>query len=579
MNNFFNPDDWMPSEEQHPNSNNLQSDTYTQVELAIEALEQRRLDITAGYARWRDLGFALSELGESGREYFHRISRMNPGYDAKECELQYTHCLRSKGSGISLGSFFHYVREAGIPLGKSSAPSSKEQLQEQDLPYQELEEENKPNSTPTFPEEIYENLPSFPRNVIAKADSPQERDILLLGLLTVTSACLGNFFGYYLKHLVFPNLYFFLTGRASAGKGNLKYCRAVVYPIHWQMREQSKVRKKLYDQELSLYNESKQKGEKPEEPKEKMLFLPANSSSTGFLQLLSDNDGRGLIYETEGDTLTFIFKADYGNYSDGFRKAFHHEPISYFRRTDKEHVEIEKPCVSTLLSGTPKQILSLVKDAENGLFSRFLYYHLDMPPIWKDTFTDDGEDLEDYYKNLGSKFFNFWEDLQELGRIQVMLTDDQKADFFENFNETLVKYLVLLGEDYEATVKRMGLVAFRIMMLLTAFRLMEWKEGRQQKVQVADSDYRTAMIIVRILLKHGAHIFSKLPLEKEIVTRPLPKKVLLEMLGAEFRSNEFNAAASKLKISQRTVERYVAEYIRSGLVQRLSRGEYRKRVP
>src|SRR5690554_8197541 len=86
-----------------------------------------------------------------------------------------------------------------------------------------------------------------------------------------------------------------------------------------------------------------------------MLFIPANNSSTGAYQLLGDSDGRGLIFETEGDTLAHAFKSDYGNYSDGFRKAFHHETISYYRRTDREFVDIESPCLSTVLSGTPKQ--------------------------------------------------------------------------------------------------------------------------------------------------------------------------------------------------------------------------------
>jgi hypothetical protein len=42
------------------------------------------------------------------------------------------------------------------------------------------------------------------------------------------------------------------------------------------------------------------------------------------------------MFETEGDTLAQTFKSEHGNYSDGFRKAFHHEKISYLRRKDRE---------------------------------------------------------------------------------------------------------------------------------------------------------------------------------------------------------------------------------------------------
>jgi len=96
---------------------------------------------------------------------------------------------------------------------------------------------------------------------------------------------------------------------------------------------------------------------------------------------LGDSDKRGLIFETEGDTLAKAFKSDYGDFSDGFRNAFQHEPISYYRRTDKEYVEIDRPCLSALLSGTPKQITTLIPNAENGLFSRFMFYVMNMKLI------------------------------------------------------------------------------------------------------------------------------------------------------------------------------------------------------
>src|SRR5690606_26699081 len=117
----------------------------------------------------------------------------------------------------------------------------------------------------------------------------------------------------------------------------------LVNPVHKQKREQSKTLKQQHQVEMATYNMNKGKSEtmeKPSKPPERMLFIPANNSVTGVYQLISDNEGRGLIFETEGDTLAQAFKSDYGNYSDGFRKAFHHETISYYRRTDREYVDI-----------------------------------------------------------------------------------------------------------------------------------------------------------------------------------------------------------------------------------------------
>lgn len=83
------------------------------------------------------------------------------------------------------------------------------------------------------------------------------------------------------------------------------------------------------------------------------LIIPANSSASAFINTLSDNDGVGLMFETEGDTLTQTLKSDYGNYSDTLRKAFHHEPVSLCRRKDREFIELDCPKLSVVLDGTP----------------------------------------------------------------------------------------------------------------------------------------------------------------------------------------------------------------------------------
>ena len=40
------------------------------------------------------------------------------------------------------------------------------------------------------------------------------------------------------------------------------------------------------------------------------------------------------MFEAEGDTLSQTLKSDYGNYSDVFRKAYHHETVSQCRCKD-----------------------------------------------------------------------------------------------------------------------------------------------------------------------------------------------------------------------------------------------------
>lgn len=197
--------------------------------------------------------------------------------------------------------------------------------------------------------------------------SEEDADILLLNSLTVISAALPNVSGIYNRRPVWANLFLFVTARASSGKRRLSLCKFIIDPIHDRLREINEAEEMEYEQKMQQYQANKKKMnmdmDKPQEPPLRMLFIPANSRATAVYQVLGDNDGQGIMFETEGDTLANTFSSDYGNYSDGFRKAFHHENISYVRRKDRAYVSLKNPRLSCLLTGTPKQVQNLITDA------------------------------------------------------------------------------------------------------------------------------------------------------------------------------------------------------------------------
>ncbi len=326
------------------------------VEHLVQCIEATRTDVTASYDDWLKIGFALAnEFGESGAYYFHRISKYYPKYTYEECEKKYQQCTKAKGSGVKISTLFHYAKQAGyvvkpkrIQISNTERNSNKIEIPEKKLP--------------EFSNIIFEELPNFFKESTERANNSRERDILLLGTITVLSACLPNVSGIYDNLTVYPNLYLFITAPPSSGKGRVNLCKRIVYAIHKQKREETSNGKMQYEVELAEYQSKKSKDKsltKPIKPREQMLFIPANSSATGAFELLDQNDGSGLIFETEVDTLAQTFKTEYGNYSDGFRNAFHHEAISYYRRTDSELIEIPQPKISTVLTGTPDQVAIL----------------------------------------------------------------------------------------------------------------------------------------------------------------------------------------------------------------------------
>ena len=96
-----------------------EADRLAEIQDVARQLVDRGIDITAGYNNWLKLGFALADgLAEDGREIYHQLSQLNDEYDTAECDKQYTHCLRGRGRGITVNTFFQMAKEAGIDIAQ-----------------------------------------------------------------------------------------------------------------------------------------------------------------------------------------------------------------------------------------------------------------------------------------------------------------------------------------------------------------------------------------------------------------------------------------------------------------------------
>ena len=136
-NEVFNPDDWgMPSASEKgaaapsPAAAGLSPNNDTIFAL-VDAVEASGIDITPTYSEWLAIGFALvSELGEEGRQLFHRLSQFNPDYDYKEADRQYNRCLKDGSREITIATLFHIAKSHGIAIGHDSVCSPLPPLRE-----------------------------------------------------------------------------------------------------------------------------------------------------------------------------------------------------------------------------------------------------------------------------------------------------------------------------------------------------------------------------------------------------------------------------------------------------------------
>lgn len=165
----------------------------------------------------------------------------------------------------------------------------------------------------------------------------------------------------------------------------------------------------------------------PALPPDRMFLISGNNTGTGILQNIMDSEGIGLICESEADTISTAIGSEHGHWSDTMRKAFDHDRLSYNRRTDREYREVKRSYLSVLLSGTPAQVKPLIPTAENGLFSRQLFYYMPAIHKWQNQFDRQDTDLETVFTGLGMQWREQLKRITAGGLFTLRLTPNRRS--------------------------------------------------------------------------------------------------------------------------------------------------------
>lgn len=435
--------------------------------------------------------------------------------------------------------------------------------------------------------------------VLGSMDDAEGKDKMILGTININSGMIPNYYGIYGGHTIYPPLYFIYYGPSASRKGEIGCCLYIAKPLKNEVIGQ-------YHQDYDIFRtnhaiwESKgtkaadkaERGEEPKEPEYRSPIIPANSSASATYQALNANGGWGIMFETEASTLTHSLLSDYGDYSDGLLKAFHHESIPMNRIKDKLHIDIENPRLAVGLTCTPGQLPKLFPTFEDGLGNRFLYYGLNRKLAWINPFKKIDKPLNEVYEDLGKESLNLYHMMMDLGnrRIQFLLTDEQIEQFNTFFSDLLMEQFAMLGDGISAFIFRLGISTFRIAMTLTMLRRYSDREedkplfaDNEQAILCSDKDFYIAMTIMNTLVNHTATIYSALAKDdeglgnKHLQDLSAPERTLYDALGVEFDTNSINEAADRLHMNQATVRRYVGNYVNKyHIAERIKNGLYRK---
>ena len=71
----------LPALQTH-DSHESATDLAADIDRVVQEIEAKGVDIAPDYGMWVNVGFALADgLGEQGRDFFHRVSRLHSDYD------------------------------------------------------------------------------------------------------------------------------------------------------------------------------------------------------------------------------------------------------------------------------------------------------------------------------------------------------------------------------------------------------------------------------------------------------------------------------------------------------------------
>lgn len=601
-------------------------ESLSSLHLLTEAVRDAGADIAPTYQEYIQLAFAIAtDCGEVGRQDFLTLCSLSPKYDRRAADKLFSNALRNGRNNVHLGTAFHLAELCGVKLRSDVPSDTYTTFAQKDTASQKgagakvqpsphthtctcKEEENSemPGSDPRVSLPTFDGHSGWPyplEEILKAGTSPAQRDVLLLGALTVLGAGMGrNVRSSYGGKMVSPSLQTFVVALPAAGKGILSLVRLLAEPIHDEIRQAVTESMKSYRREKAAYDamgKERGKAEIPEMPLNKMFLISGNNTGTGILQNIIDSDGTGLICESEADTISAAIGSEYGHWSDTMRKAFDHDRLSYNRRTDHEYREVKKTYLSVLLSGTPSQVKPLIPTAENGLFSRQVFYYMPAIHHWQNQFDRNDSDLEDTFKALGMEWKDKLKTIVMNGIFTLHLTDGQKDEFNRLFSRLFVRSGLANGNEMSSSVARLAINICRIMEVVAMLRAMEQGEitaspyvspdphtatdnlkdhiVSRWNLLIASADFHAVLSLAESLYRHTTHILSFLP-NTEVTSRGnADRDALVDSMEEEFTRASFLQKAGEMGIKSETASTWLKRMQKHGLVENVDgKGNYRK---
>ncbi len=341
-----------------------------------------------------------------------------------------------------------------------------------------LNQYDDPKANTHLPDSLYRQLPYPLNDCCMGIKNIHERNLFLLSALTITSGMLPHVQGKYANELVAPHLYLFVRDRHGINNGTILLAKSLA---------------KVLD---------------------KRTFIPLTTTKHQLLKRLCEHKGQGIIYETDGETLSRVVKRHRTTLTNLLSKAYRHESVSYTGNDyDTTESTIEDPRLAVLLSGNLKQLMQLIPNAEHELFSRFCYFITEETKDFQDPFAAEYDDYERLFSTAADHYTELYNTLNGYdGTIHFKLSTEQQQRF-----TTMMVALKDIATDFQGTqihgtVDRMGITCYRIAMILTTLRAFN-NNQLGDTITCTDEDFNHIQALGTLLLHYN--LFTNAHIEDE----------------------------------------------------------------
>jgi hypothetical protein len=389
-----------------------------------------------------------------------------------------------------------------------------------------------------------EKLPDVIIEVLNLYQTRAKRELVLLSLITMFSSLYHEYKYEFLESTIHLNLYMIIVGEAGSGKGVIKIAKDLLDEIRSDFKSSDK----------NLVKD---------------FIIPLNNTKTGLIKDIYDNEGVGLMFDSEIDSLNSANKSEFGDFSSVMRQIFHNEEILMSRKDRSEKRVIKNPRASLLISGTHNQVNRLIDNTEDGLFSRMMFkFHKNENPEKIRLFGNYSLHSETV-KKISIELHNFYYKILSSSSINKPI----------QFSESQRENIEILSEELQLHYSKNGLnIGFanrvlskilRIAIILTITRHFR-DDYLPEVIVLQDIDIEIAKEIVNSLSLNSILMHNQLSKQQ--------KHDYFKLLPNNFDSKFINSLALLINVSYKTIRRFVDDEISKSKsrIVKVSHGKYKK---